>query len=655
MRRTVFHAHHRQLQEVFNSWLLLREGRGADDQIFLAISCQSCKLNWQLHLRLSYKNNQTLQGEFVGADGGPGTREAISFDPALLIWEDFDWYAAHQCVPVRGAGGAAVYAAADPPRARRALAYKDPHGVYCVIETPAQTITDIMNARFHPQLTEHAVSALLRQDPLHSAGWGLTRGQWACGGSLAALFGAGALIDAGATLNFINLLTLLLFTLLLAFRVLLLRQPEQSPLPRRPVPPHADNPALPVYTILIPMYDEAEMVSGLMAALTRLAYPKDRLDIKLILEEDDTKTLAAVGGNNPGAPFEVIVVPPGLPKTKPKACNYALRFARGDYVVIYDAEDRPEPDQLMAALGAFRLGGTHLVCLQAPLSFYNSNQNWLTRQFTIEYAVWFRIVLPALQRLGLPIPLGGTSNHFVTDFLKKIGGWDPYNVTEDADLGMRIACQGGTCGVIGSTTYEEANSRLGNWIRQRSRWQKGFCQTWAVHMRRPAALFRALGWRGFCGFQLVIGGAIATGLASLASLLLIGAHFMTGGGPGLPEHISVVQWANFCLLAATLAVTGLAAGQALRRTGFCYLRLHILGMPLYWALVCIAAAKGVWQLIFHPYYWEKTRHGLVTDKCPQGARARQPIRLGQPYAISRSSRPQYCDVRSATMRPPMAE
>ena len=183
------------------------------------------------------------------------------------------------------------------------------------------------------------------------------------------------------------------------------------------------------------------------------------------------------------------------PRTKPKALNYALPLARGEYVVIYDAEDRPEPGHLRQALRAFRAGPSNLAAVQARLNLYNTNlyntkENWLTRQFTIEYCALFDGLLPALDRLRLPIPLGGTSNHFRASALRWLMAWDPFNVTEDADLGIRLARYGYRCRMLGSTTYEEAPARPMSWLKQRTRWLKGYMQTWRVHMNHPGALWR---------------------------------------------------------------------------------------------------------------------------------------------------------------------
>lgn len=240
---------------------------------------------------------------------------------------------------------------------------------------------------------------------------------------------------------------------------------------------------MPIYTVLIPLYKEAAIVNLIVESVKGYDYPQDKLDVILLLEEDDKETQDALKGATLPSCVRTLVVPEGQPKTKPRACDYGLEEAGGEYLAIYDAEDRPEPDQLKKAVAAFRGLPERVICLQAKLNYYNPHQNWLTKWFTLEYTTWFDLFLPGLNRLKVPIPLGGTSNHFKTSALREVGGWDPFNVAEDCDLGMRLHKAGFRTQVLDSTTWEEANSRLGNWIRQRSRWVKGYIQTHLVHTR----------------------------------------------------------------------------------------------------------------------------------------------------------------------------
>ncbi|MEK7276493.1 MAG: glycosyltransferase family 2 protein, partial [Chloroflexota bacterium] len=263
---------------------------------------------------------------------------------------------------------------------------------------------------------------------------------------------------------------------------------------------------LPIYTILVPLYQEFEVLPQLVRSIDSMDYPKSKLDVKLLLEENDRQTIDAAVAMRPPSYFEFVIVPDSMPRTKPKACNYGLVSARGTYTVIFDAEDRPDQDQLKKAVVAFRKAPGDVACLQAKLNYFNRNQNLLTRWFTTEYSTWFDLILPGLDNTNAPIPLGGTSNHFYTEKLRELGGWDPYNVTEDADLGIRMFKHGYRTAIIDSTTYEEANSEWRNWIRQRSRWVKGYMQTWLVHMRHPIQLLLSLGINAFASFHLTVGG-----------------------------------------------------------------------------------------------------------------------------------------------------
>ena len=359
--------------------------------------------------------------------------------------------------------------------------------------------------------------------------------------------------------------------------------------------PSADKPVneseLPVYTILVPLFHEANVLPRLARALLLLDYPRHKLDIKLIVEEDDAETAAVADALADRGPFDIVRVPYIQPRTKPKACNYALNFARGEFTVIFDAEDRPERDQLKKAVAAFRGRPDSIACLQARLNFYNADENWLTRLFALDYYLWFEVLLPGLDRLGVPMPLGGTSNHFRTGVLRALGGWDPFNVTEDADLGIRIAQLGKRVAMLDSTTFEEAPNRLGVWLKQRSRWLKGYMQTWLVHTRRPFALLHSAGLGGFLAFHLFIGGSVA------ATLMWRGA--MNG--------------------TALIALSGLVGGNALLtllatigplKRGWRDLTPYALTVTIYWALISLAAWRGLEQLITNPHHWEKTAHGL---------------------------------------------
>ncbi|HEY8598322.1 MAG TPA: glycosyltransferase family 2 protein, partial [Thermomicrobiales bacterium] len=390
-------------------------------------------------------------------------------------------------------------------------------------------------------------------------------------------------------------------------------------------------------TILVPLYREAVVIPQLTRAIAALDWPKSKLDVRLLLEEDDLETIQAARAARLPAYFTFVIVPKDGPRGKPKACNYGLAHARGEYVVIYDAEDIPQPDQLRKAYVAFRSAGPALGCVQSRLNFYNPEQNLLTRWFTAEYSMWFDLLLPGLQRTSAPIPLGGTSNHFRRAVLAELGAWDPHNVTEDADLGVRLFKRGFRTAVIDSTTFEEANPRLGNWIRQRSRWIKGYAQTWLVHMRHPIRLWRALGPGGFLSFQFLIGGTVLVLLLNPLFWALTLLWFVSFWSlierlfPGPIYYIAVIAlyFGNFAFIA--LSVAG-----ALARGHYRLVKYSLLS-PFYWVLMSIAAWKGVLQLLYRPHYWEKTQHGLApthgTDPAAATPRRRQRARAGRPWHV----------------------
>lgn len=398
---------------------------------------------------------------------------------------------------------------------------------------------------------------------------------------------------------------------------------------------------LPIYTIIVPLRHEAAVAAKLVGALKRIRYPREKLDIKILLEEDDHETRAAIAALKLHAPFEIIAPPKTGPQTKPKALAAALPFARGSFVTIYDAEDEPEPDQLRKAVAAFMAGPSDLACVQAKLAIFNPTDGWFSRQFAAEYAGQFEVFLPALARLGLPLPLGGTSNHFVTQILREVGGWDPYNVTEDADLGMRLARFGYRSETIDSTTWEEAPVNRGQWIRQRTRWMKGWMQTWIVHMRYPLRLWRDLGPRGFFSLQLLIGGSLLSALVHPVFMVLVAGDAISGE---LFAHGETIEHSLRKGLAIAVLVTGylstaLLGIAGLKRRGMLGLAWVLATVPLYWLFLSAAAWRATWHLIVARYQWEKTEHGLARPAArprePRGATASARTRPVREFVASR--------------------
>jgi len=364
-----------------------------------------------------------------------------------------------------------------------------------------------------------------------------------------------------------------------------------------------------VYTILLPVFREAGILQQLVDGVAALDYPSHLLDVKILLEEDDTETRAAADAMDLPPWFELVVVPDVGPRGKPRACNAGLARARGDYLVIYDAEDRPERDQLRKAVCAFRHVDEQVVCLQAKLNYFNRTHNLLTRWFTAEYSVWFDQLLPGLQSADVVIPLGGTSNHFRIEALRALGGWDATNVTEDADLGVRIYVKGWKTAVLDTTTYEEATSRYRNWIRQRSRWVKGYMQTWLTHMRHPVRLARSMGFKAFVVFQLFFGACTICLLVNPIYWVLTALWFAT--------HMNWIQdifprpilyTGTIALFVGNTACILLAISGAFGRRNYADVKWALL-IPVYWVLMSIASYKALFQLFAKPSYWEKTEHG----------------------------------------------
>lgn len=459
-------------------------------------------------------------------------------------------------------------------------------------------------------LLRKAVMGLAKMQPAMSARMRLSAGQKAaCTGLAAGLAAMAFLEDIRAVTLAASLAGMLFFTLVVAVRIFCLLP---SPRPPAGVAPLLPDEALPTYSVLVPLFRETAVLDQLIRALLSLDYPADKLDIKLILEEEDTPMHRAVAGLALPPLFEVIIVPGGKPQTKPRALNYALQSARGQLVTIYDAEDIPDWQQLRQAAAAFHAAPADLACLQASLAFYNPGVNWLTRQFAAEYAGLFKVMLPALGERGLPILLGGTSNHFRRRCLEAAGAWDAFNVTEDADLGLRLARMGYRCGVLASDTLEEANMEPGNWLKQRRRWLKGFLQTWLVHMRGPIQLHRDLGADGFWIAQCLTLGVFGSALLHPLLLALGIWSLLPGRMAALPNTTAAHLTAGLAIaiLVGGYAVAMTLAAKGLSRQGLKRRWPVIATLPIYWLLMSVAAWQALWDFIIRPFHWHKTRHGF---------------------------------------------
>jgi glycosyltransferase XagB len=376
---------------------------------------------------------------------------------------------------------------------------------------------------------------------------------------------------------------------------------------------------LPVYTVLVPLHREAKILPVLVERLKLIDYPPAKLEIFLLIELDDEETQAAVRSCSLPEHIRPAMMPAGQPRTKPRALNVGLHEAIGEYIVIYDAEDRPEPDQLRKAVAAFRALPGDVVCVQGRLNFYNRYQSLLTRMFAVEYAVLFEQLLPGLAQAGVSrhgafLPLGGTSNHFRVKVLKEVGGWDPFNVTEDCDLGMRIGRAGLRVAMLDSVTWEEAVTRIKPWIKQRSRWVKGFIQTYFVHMREPVLLWKQVGPRAFIDFQMLVGGNCLVLLLNPIMWMLTAVYMGSKGTP-LGDFIETIFPAPLYYPALMSMMVGnfiffYGNAYVCVRHNLLDLTRYTMLSPLYWILMSIGAWAGVVSLIRNPFYWAKTEHGV---------------------------------------------
>ncbi len=528
-------------------------------------------------------------------------------DSSLIDPENWQEYVQWRYVPLAFEGTALVVAGCGEPEALRCFLEKRYHCPvrFCytaprdILRTVERVCGKTLDARAREHLFATTPACSARPRP------GRMTGPLVLFSVLTAvlLYVPGSFIAALCVCN------LLYFTSLL-FKLLLFTEGARA----TPVTHAAQaNRSLPVYTILVPLYREAGSIPQLLDAIRALDYPPALLDVKLIVEGDDLGTIRAIRQACPEACFEMVIVPYSRPRTKPKACNYALAFARGEFVTIYDVEDQPDAQQLRKAVAAFRSLPPEVVCLQARLNYYNRRENILSALFSIEYATLFDYLLPGMAKLGIPIPLGGTSNHFRLEILRKLGEWDAYNVTEDADLGIRLAAEGYRTAMLDSETLEEAPITLGAWLRQRSRWIKGYMLTWRVAMRRPGILLRAVGIRGFLGFQMFVGVASLVFLVAPVLWVLSGLWLVRLPGVGaVPGWLLAVSAGIFML---GIAVQLVLAAMTVQRRGWEGMWRAILLFPFYWILHSFASFRALRQLFTAPFHWDKTEHG-ISRFCP---------------------------------------
>lgn len=553
---------------------------------------------------------------------------------------DHEWALSSQWLPYRQNGNVTVIATSASPTEELLSEAREMFGPRIeVLATTDWDIQQALQASFRREMLYDAADKLSVEDPQVSARVALTTWQKVLPALLLAALVIGLLLNVRSTVVVVLFIANISFAISILFKSLasinapIVRAKQrlaQRKLQRWRTELGVEHQEhripdseLPVYTILIPAFHEANIIAKLIENIGALDYPRSKLEVLLLLEEDDQETIAAAKAAAPPVNVRILVVPRGNPQTKPRACNYGLAMASGEFVVIYDAEDRPEPDQLRKAIASFREDerirrdvdpqARPLVCVQAALNYFNAEHNVLTRMFAVEYSHWFDSMLPGMEGTGIPLPLGGTSNHFRTRELRELGGWDPWNVTEDADLGLRASVRGYRVGIINSTTWEEACSKVPAWIKQRTRWIKGYMVTAAVNMRRPLRFLKRTGLGGAVGMIGLIAG---TPMAFLAYPLVLGFTIVTYVGVqfiglDLPSGLLGLGWATMILgNALMILVSGIVSWKRYGPRVAVFALLN----PAYWVLHSIAAWRAAYQMVRTPHVWEKTPHGLDEEE-----------------------------------------
>ncbi|HEY2582769.1 MAG TPA: glycosyltransferase family 2 protein [Mucilaginibacter sp.] len=565
-------------------------------------------------LNFGYISRKNYERSLINAGYKFEQIRELPFDPEVLSKIELKFADQHVALPLRIENNRVVTVMTDPSNELfidfiRFTYDMEPE----IIVASDLEIVWLSNKLLGQAYVKASVFDLMKRDLAHSASTTFSPGQLIVLFTMMGVVAAGLIRFFTQTSIIINVIISVFFLIAILFKLFLALVGSKFELHQavtREELKELNDDELPVYTILLPVYKEDKLIKKLIWNLQAIDYPREMLDIKLLIEEDDDKTLNAVRNLDFPAIFEVVVVPFHMPKTKPKACNYGLFFSRGKYLTIYDAEDIPDTDQLKKVVRMFNKLPANFICMQCALNYYNRNENFLTRMFTLEYSYWFDYLLPGLDTLDIPIPLGGTSNHFKLENLVELGAWDPFNVTEDADLGVRAYAKGYKVAVVNSTTYEEANNEPINWVRQRSRWIKGYMQTYLVHMRDPVALWKTIGWKGFLGFNFFIGATPLTFLAYPFLLLIFFCYLLfdlTSIRAFFPDWVLFLSIFN--LMVGNILMIYINMMAVFKRR-FYELILFAIANPVYWLMHSMAAYKGLCQLIINPFYWEKTNHGL---------------------------------------------
>ncbi|OWY17888.1 glycosyl transferase [Thioclava sp. JM3] len=555
-------------------------------------------------------------------------------DPRLIDAIGPELCLKHAMVPWRRVGGVTLIATARPEDFE-ALQASLPtcHAPYRLVLAAERCVHDSLLTCRETALIRHAE---IKVDPVESCRNHNERRASRIAAGLVAVTGLGMLLAPNLLLGLFFgwvMLTLVgsMALKLAAFASEITEQRKPSP---DPLILGAPKGRLPIISVMVPLFRETDIAARLVSRLGKLRYPRELIDVILVIEHSDTMTRAALANADLPRWMRVVTVPDGPIKTKPRALNYALNFCRGSVIGVWDAEDAPEPDQLQIVAQRFLAAPPETACLQGVLDYYNPRTNWLARCFTVEYATWFRMFLPGLARLGFVVPLGGTTLFFRRDALEELGGWDAHNVTEDADLGVRLARHGYRTELIAAATFEEANCRALPWVKQRSRWLKGYAMTWAVHMRDPVQLWRDLGTKRFLGVQILILGSLSQYVLApvLWSFWLALFGLWHPIASALPGPVFALVMGTF-ILSELIAIT--TSAWACRGAEHRNLIKWIPTLHLYYPLGALAGWKALYELIARPFYWDKTSHGIFDDSDATASEARPGDEIAPAEAAAR--------------------
>ena len=485
--------------------------------------------------------------------------------------------------------------------------------------TPRSAFIQAVQGVFSQELGQEAVSTHMRKRPSESARTVLSRGQIVTILVLTGIAAAGLPAIGPVLPRAVLLLCSAIYVGVIGFRFFLSASGNLENTVVDVSPDEANerpDADLPVYSILLPLYREPVAAGQLVEAIRRLDYPEHKLDVLVLLEDDDEPTLSAIQSLPVPEYWTVLRIPAAYPRTKARACNYGLHFARGTFCVVYDAEDVPDRDQLRKTVAAFARSSSATMCFQSLLRYTGTNRNILTRLFSMEYHYLFDFMTPGLYSMSLPVPIVGSSNHFNADKLRALGGWDPYNTTEHIDLGMRIAVESQSVGVLRSTTYEEANGEVWNWVRQRTRRLKGQLHTFLIYNRNPLRTLRNLGLRGWLGFMLFVGGTPLVYLTAPVLWLVVILGLLPQAGIVRTVITPLVMYLSLSslMIGHVISVYMLMLGSFHRRQ----YRLipYSLLTPPYQMLHSIAAWRALWQLFRRPHFWDKTDHDAASGPLP---------------------------------------